>query len=139
MAAIGQVDEKGKVHYGDKVPEQYQKKADNVELDLRKPTEDEVAEAEARNEAIRQSRMSMESTQRSSRSSSSSRSSAPSTRTPAQQYSSAQACFAACAVVAQRPPRVKKTPSGVTYQVPGGTYRDLSNCGHCENMKKPSN
>ena len=133
------VDENGKVHYGDRVPERYQKRADNVELEMRNPTADDVAEAEARNEAIRKSRISMESAQRSSRRKSTSRSGASDTRAPAQSYRSAQACFASCVVIGQKPPRTLRDDRGFTYQMPGGTYRDLSNCGHCENMKKPSN
>ena len=50
------IDEKGKTHFGDRVPEKYQKKADNVELKIHQPTEEDIAEAENRNAKLSNSR-----------------------------------------------------------------------------------
>jgi hypothetical protein len=129
------VDENGDTHFGDRVPEQYQKKADNVELNIRQPTAAEVAEAEKRNADMANSRLLMETSTRSTRSS---KTSAGDTAKQYEkkyasdydrqmaEYNASKSCYAACQV------RTPKSP------LVGGTYLDNSNCGHCKSVKKPS-
>jgi hypothetical protein len=124
------VDEKGKTHFGDRVPEKYQKKADNVEVNIRQPTEEEIAEAEKRNAELANSTRLMETSNRSTRSSSGT--SSKKTRQYASEYDrkmaeyrESQMCYAACQVRRPKSPRV------------GGSYIDSSACGHCTNVVKP--
>ena len=124
------VDENGKTHFGDRVPEKYQKKAGNVEVKIHQPTEEDIAEAENRNAELINSRMLMETSNRSTRTSQSA------TRRKTKQYSSdydrqmseyreSKSCYASCQV--RRP----KSPRG------SGSYLDNSACGHCKNVSKP--
>jgi hypothetical protein len=124
------VDENGKTHFGDRVPEKYQQKAGNVEVKIHQPTEEDIAEAEDRNSELINSRMLMES---SNRSTSTSRS-APRKKTrqyasdydrQMAEYRESKSCYAACQVRTPKSPRV------------GGTYLDNSACGHCKNVTKP--
>jgi hypothetical protein len=124
------VDENGKTHFGDRVPEKYQEKADNVELKMHQPTEEDIAEAENRNAALTNSRKLMETSNRSTRTSSS----APRKKTrqyasdydrQMSEYRQSKSCFSACQVTRPKSPHI------------GGTYLDNSACGHCTNAKKP--
>jgi hypothetical protein len=135
------VDEKGKTHFGDRVPEKYQKKADNVEVTIRQPTQEEIAEAKNRNAELANSRMMMESSNRSTRKSKGT------SRKKKQQYASdydrkmaeyreARACFSACQVRMPKAP-VKHRGPGYSYSTPGGSYLDSSACGHCKNVTRP--
>ncbi|MCX2979565.1 DUF4124 domain-containing protein [Halieaceae bacterium IMCC14734] len=129
------VDENGKTHFGDRVPEQYQEKADNVEVNIRQPTAAEIAEAEQRNSAMSSSRQSMESSSRSTRSSKTTdrdivkqhekKYDSDYDRQMAE-YNASKSCYAGCQV------RTPKSP------LVGGTFLDNSNCGHCKSVKKPS-
>ena len=146
------VDEKGKVHYGDRVPEKYKDQAGDAGVEVRQPTEEEIAEAEARAREMKMSRMQMEASKKRAE-----REAARAARKAASnpygnapggnmsdydrqmaEYRKSQACYAACAQTGARAPITRRLPDGTSYQVPGGTYRDISACGHCRNVKKPS-
>lgn len=140
------VDENGKVHFGDRVPEQYKDQAGDVDVEVRQPTEEEIAEAEKRSAELKASRMRMQSTNRAQHGSGGyypganrKSSTAPASAYDRQmaEYRKSQACFASCAVTVHRVPITRRLPDGTTYQMPGGTRRDLSACGHCRNVKKP--
>ena len=124
------VDENGKTHFGDRVPEKYQKKAGKVEVKIHQPTEQDIAEAENRNAELTNSRKLMETSNRATRSSRST------PRKKTKQYASdydrqmaeyrvSKSCYAACQV------RRTKAP----FQ--SGSYLDNSACGHCTNVTKP--
>jgi hypothetical protein len=135
------VDENGKTHFGDRVPEKYQQKAANVELKIHQPTEADIAEAEKRNSEFISSRKSMESTQKSLRTARStsrkkSGQSASGQGGKMAEYQQSKACFAACQVRRPKAP-VTRRGQGYSYTVPGGSYLDSSACGHCKNVTKP--
>ena len=147
------VDENGKKHFGDKVPEKYADQADGVKLDIRQPTAEEVAEAKARNEAMRESAYSMESTaqsvardrknaRRSARSSTATGSRVASSGSSCAQqqaaYQAAKACYSACQVRTTGAPVTVKIPGGGSYVTTGRSVVNNQNCGHCRNVKKPS-
>ena len=132
----------GGVHAG-KLPWQH----GEADVNIRQPTEEDIAEAKARALGMKMSRMQMEAAQK--RAERNARSVSPYTHGTTSggatskhdrqmaEYRKSQACFARCAVTGQRPPITRGLHDGSTYRIPGGTYRDVSACGHCNNVKKP--
>ncbi len=132
------VDENGKKHFGDRVPEKYKTQADNVELNMYQPTAEEIAETQRRNQEMERTRRRMESSRRASSSSSrggyvttASTSKSRSSNSCADQkarYEEAKRCFAGCQTRVAAPP----------WQGRRGTVLNNDNCGHCTNVSKPS-
>jgi hypothetical protein len=135
------VDDNGKKHFGDRVPEKYKDQADNVELKMYQPTEQDIEETKRRTDELIQNRKLMESTHRSV---SSSRNTSKKNKKQygstydkqMAEYQSAKACFAACQTKVPSAPYLKQGPGG-SYASPGRMVINNDACGHCKNVKKP--
>jgi hypothetical protein len=126
------VDEKGKTHFGDRVPQQYQKNAGNVDVNIRQPSADDIAAAQQRNEDLANSAKMMESSQSARRKSGSSArnktgKSGSGYDKQMSEYRLAKSCYAACQVRRPVMPGQGRT----------GFYLDNSACGHCTDATKP--
>lgn len=143
------VDEHGRKHFGDRIPEQYQDQSGTVDVDVRQPTAEEIAAERQRTADMESVEIDLPKRVRQSQGSNE--------VTPWQKqqmetagmsdcekawynYRKADECFARCA---SRSSDVGKsaihTSRGTEYITTGTTGRSTANCGHCPNYRRPRN
>ena len=132
------VDEDGVTHFGDKVPEQYQQKSDNVEVDTSQPTEAEVKEAQDRVRRMNDYQPQKTHKKPASKRVDKKNNYSSDYERKMAEYRESQACFARCQSHTQLPGRVVRLPDGTTYQESGRTVTNNAASGHFKSVTEPT-
>ena len=132
------VDENGKKHFGDIIPSQYQGQVDDVNVEIHTPTEKQVQDAKGRANNYSREVKSIKKKRQERRDNAKRNAQAKKKREKSSsndyesrmaEYRESEACFIRC-----RRPIIVENSYGLKYQ----QGFDLSACGHCKNVKKPS-
>lgn len=119
-------DENGKVHFGDRVPEQYRTNTENLEVKAHNVLESDMKRGYVPREQVTQHEPGAVASQPPRRSEKAPpqttlRSSIDECQNQWQSYYQSKACFDSCAIY-----------------IRAGTARNVSNCGHCQAVSLPT-
>ena len=148
-------DENGQKHFGDRIPLEYQEQSKRVDLNVQRPSEEDVRAATQTNSSIkellgvsakgRQTKQVKKKEKKEQKEKREQPSKSYDEMTYEEQmaaYKKSEACYKSCAGVGTYnagAPSYVYSPSGVMYSNSTGSWggRDMSNCGHCTSVRKP--